>query len=108
MVIAETPLVFQVLEKLEKFLSGEPILCNIMTGCHAYTNSTILIVNHCRNPVSYEKRLLWVTSIVKDIKNDDACQYFYHNWTSICRAMVSIVANNTNYISDKYLNAQTK
>ena len=37
LVIDETPLVFQVLEKLEKFLSGESILCNIMTGCHAYT-----------------------------------------------------------------------
>ncbi len=49
-----------------------------------------------------------MTFIVKDIKNDDACQYFYHNWTSICRAMAYIVASNTNYISDKYLNAQTK
>ncbi len=49
-----------------------------------------------------------MTFIVKDIKNDDACQYFYHNWTSIYCAIASIVANNTNYISDKYLNAQTK
>ncbi len=49
-----------------------------------------------------------MTFIVKDIKNDDACQYFYYNWPSICHAIASIVATNTNYIIDKYLNAQTK
>ncbi len=72
--------------------------------------STIAILdkNQYRNLGKQEKVVLQATFIVKDIKNNNMCQHFYEIRAIIYHIVVSLLAINTIYISDKYLNSRIK
>ncbi len=72
--------------------------------------STIAILdkNQYRNLGKQEKLVLQATFIVKDIKNNNMCQHFYEIRAIIYHMVVSLLAINTIYISDKYLNSRIK
>ncbi len=72
--------------------------------------STIAILdkNQYRNLGKQEKLVLQAKFIVKDIKNNNMCQHFYEIRAIIYHMVVSLLAINTIYISDKYLNSRIK
>ncbi len=72
--------------------------------------STIAILdkNQYRNLSKQEKLGLQATFIVTDIKNNNMCQHFYDIRAIIYHVVISLLAINTIYISDKYLNSRIK
>jgi hypothetical protein len=72
--------------------------------------STIAILdkNQYRNLGKQEKLVLQATFIVKDINNNNMCQHFYNSRAIIFHIVMSLLAINTIYISDKYLNSRIK
>jgi hypothetical protein len=72
--------------------------------------STIAILdkNQYRNLSKQEKLVLQATFIVTDIKNNNMCQHFDDIRAVIYHIAISLLAINTIYISDKYLNSRIK
>jgi len=69
---------------------------------------TIFDKNQYRNLGKQEKLVLQATFIVKDIKNNNMCQHFYDIRAIIYHIVISLLAINTIYMSDKYLNSRIK
>jgi len=69
---------------------------------------TIFDKNQYRNLGKQEKLFLQAAFIVTDIKNNNICQHFYDIRASIHHIVISSLAINTIYMSDKYLNSRIK